>query len=65
MAMLFCNLLLLQAIEWLKAHIKAAGQAPEVLPQHDLHFQNSLELAVRFGKVSWGPTSGPATQICL
>jgi hypothetical protein len=41
----------LQAIEWLKVHIKAAGQAPEVLPMHDPHFQNSLELAVRFGKV--------------
>jgi hypothetical protein len=40
-----------QAIEWLKVHIKAAGQNPEVLPMHDPHFQNSLELAVRFGKV--------------
>jgi hypothetical protein len=40
-----------QAIEWLKVHIKAAGQTPEVLPMHDPHFQNSLELAVRFGKV--------------
>jgi hypothetical protein len=43
--------LLLQAIEWLKVHITAAGQTPEVLPLHDPHFQNSLELAVRFGKV--------------
>ncbi|KAF6261448.1 ATP-binding dynein motor region D5-domain-containing protein [Scenedesmus sp. NREL 46B-D3] len=40
-----------QAIEWLKAHIRAVGQTPEVLPLHDTHFQNSLELAVRFGKV--------------
>lgn len=47
----FFSLLHLQAVEWLKANIKASGQACDVLPQHDSHFNNSLELAVRFGKV--------------
>eukprot|EP00878_Enallax_costatus_P044493 GHUV01053137.1.p1 GENE.GHUV01053137.1~~GHUV01053137.1.p1 ORF type:complete len:277 (+),score=77.41 GHUV01053137.1:557-1387(+) len=40
-----------QAVEWLKANLKASGQTIDVLPQHDAHFNNSLELAVRFGKV--------------
>jgi hypothetical protein len=40
-----------QAIDWLKATIKASGASCEVVAQHDPHFLNSLELAVRFGSV--------------
>jgi hypothetical protein len=44
-------------MQWLRASIKAGGQACEVVAQHDPHFHTSLELAVRFGSVSvsWGP----------
>jgi hypothetical protein len=41
----------LQAIDWLKATIKASGATCDVVAQHDPHFLNSLELAVRFGTV--------------
>lgn len=41
----------LQAIDWLKATINASGASCEVVAQHDTHFLNSLELAVRFGSV--------------
>jgi len=41
----------LQAIDWLKATIKASGASCEVVAQHDPHFINSLELAARFGTV--------------
>jgi hypothetical protein len=42
---------LVQAIDWLKATTKASGASCEVVAQHDSHFINSLELAVRFGTV--------------
>lgn len=48
-----------QAIDWLKASIKASGSSCEVVAQHDPHFINSLELAVRFGTVSWDIGVGP------
>jgi hypothetical protein len=41
----------MQAIDWLRATIKASGASCEVVAQHDPHFLNSLELAVRFGTV--------------
>lgn len=47
-AVLWCAV---QAIDWLKATIKASGESCEVVAHHDPHFLNSLELAVRFGSV--------------
>jgi hypothetical protein len=42
-----------QAISWLRARLSGASDSPvELVAQHDARFVNSLELAVRFGKVS-------------
>lgn len=50
-----CCCFFLQAIDWLKATIKASGVSCEVVAQHDPHFLSSLELAVRFGTVRQQP----------
>lgn len=44
---------MLQVIAWLRTHLEAADsqQVVEAVAQHDEHFANALELAVRFGKV--------------
>lgn len=46
--------------------MKAQGQACEVLRLHAPHFNNGLELAVRFGKVSpWLCCSGCVLFFCF
>jgi hypothetical protein len=41
-----------QAIDWLLEHLRSsAPHPPEVVAMHEQRFVNSLELAVRFGKV--------------
>jgi hypothetical protein len=43
-----------QAIDWLLEHLRSsAPHPPEVVAMHEQRFVNSLELAVRFGKVGW------------
>lgn len=47
-----CHAPLAQAIEWLKGYLSSQeGVTVEVAASHEPRFANTLELAVRFGKV--------------